>query len=400
MAENAVLATTADAAHPGRAPGKRILYVQYTNPAGFPPLQHSSQILAEDGWEVLFLGARISGTETFVFPERPHIEVHQLKLRPTGWRQKLHYLRFFAWCLAWIVRLRPDWIYVSDLLACPVGLAAAVLGVPVVFHEHDSPEEGAPGAFIRLCLWTRRRCARRAKMCILPNAFRAARFAQHTNVAAAPLVVWNCPRREEAAILRTTRPRNVKFFYHGSIVAERLPLCVVDALANLPCSSSLTVVGYETAGSAGYVQALRDRARELGISQRLNLVGPLASREEILQACRQHDAGLAFMPLDSGDINLRAMTGASNKPFDYLACGLAVVVSRLPDWEEVFVKPGYGIACDPGSAKSVASAFEWLCDNPEAMRAMGERGRHKILGEWNYEAQFEPAIRQLAGNRC
>jgi len=27
---------------------KRILYIQYTNPAGYPPLEHSSRILAGD----------------------------------------------------------------------------------------------------------------------------------------------------------------------------------------------------------------------------------------------------------------------------------------------------------------------------------------------------------------
>jgi MFS family permease len=33
----------------------RVLYIQYTNPAGYPPLQHSSRILASAGWQVLFL---------------------------------------------------------------------------------------------------------------------------------------------------------------------------------------------------------------------------------------------------------------------------------------------------------------------------------------------------------
>jgi glycosyltransferase involved in cell wall biosynthesis len=105
------------------------------------------------------------------------------------------------------------------------------------------------------------------------------------------------------------------------------------------------------------------------------------------------------MPLKSADLNLKAMTGASNKPFDYLSCGLALVVSRLPDWEEMFVKPGYGISCDPGSPGSIAEGLQWFCDHPEEMRAMGERGREKILESWNYEAQFQPLFDRLA-NCC
>ena len=30
---------------------------------------------------------------------------------------------------------------------------------------------------------------------------------------------------------------------------------------------------------------------------------------------------------------------------------------------------------------------------------MGERGRQKILQDWNYEAQFEPVMRFLKGYR-
>jgi hypothetical protein len=33
----------------------KTLYLQYTNPAGYPPLEPSSRILANEGWQVLFL---------------------------------------------------------------------------------------------------------------------------------------------------------------------------------------------------------------------------------------------------------------------------------------------------------------------------------------------------------
>ena len=35
---------------------RRVLYVQFTNPAGYPPLLHSSALVAEHGCEVQFLG--------------------------------------------------------------------------------------------------------------------------------------------------------------------------------------------------------------------------------------------------------------------------------------------------------------------------------------------------------
>src|SRR4029077_2216785 len=105
-----------------------------------------------------------------------------------------------------------------------------------------------------------------------------------------------------------------------------------------------TIVGYETLGTPGYIDQLRRKAKELGGGERLDVKGTLTTREEHLSVCRTHDVGFALMPASSGDLNLRTMAGASNKPFDYLACGLALLVSELPEWEQMFVQPGYGLA--------------------------------------------------------
>jgi glycosyltransferase involved in cell wall biosynthesis len=137
------------------------------------------------------------------------------------------------------------------------------------------------------------------------------------------------------------------------------------------------------------------KARELGISHRVDLVGALPDRIEIMRRCWQSDIGLALMPMHSQDVNMQAMAGASNKAFDYLACGLALLVSELPDWKAMFVEPGYGLACVPDDPSSLERALRWLLDNPAELRAMGERGRQRIEREWNYDSQFQELSKQL-----
>src|SRR5207244_4323487 len=117
------------------------MYVQYTNPAGYPPLQHSSRILAHNGWKVLFLGTGAQGAEALEFPPHPNIRVKHVHFCPAGWYQKLHYAWFVWWVLLWILLWRPRWIYASDLLACPVALLLSfVPGLKLLYHEHDSPK--------------------------------------------------------------------------------------------------------------------------------------------------------------------------------------------------------------------------------------------------------------------
>jgi glycosyltransferase involved in cell wall biosynthesis len=179
----------------------------------------------------------------------------------------------------------------------------------------------------------------------------------------------------------------VWLLYHGSVVPDRLPLSVLTALANLPESVKLRIIGYETVGSQGYTSTIRGRARDLGILHRIEFLGPMP-RSDLLRYCQRSDIGLALMPQVTADINMIAMTGASNKAFDYLACGLAVVVPDLPEWNAMFVNPGYGVSCVAADSASIERALRSLIDAPAVMRAMGERGRQRVSKEWNYETQF------------
>ena len=89
------------------------------------------------------------------------------------------------------------------------------------------------------------------------------------------------------------------------------------------------------------------------------------------------------------------MTGASNKPFDYMAAGLALLVSDQPDWRGMFVGPGYARSCDPIDPASIAAALAWYLDHPAERRAIGAHGRAKIEAEWNYDTAFAPVMSAL-----
>ena len=172
---------------------RRILYVQYTNPGGYPPLEHSSRILADAGWEVLFLGTGAHGAAGALrLSDHPGIRFERMNFQNPGWRQKLHYLRFCLWVLWTVVRWRPQLVYASESFAAPAAwMAGRFPGVRVIYHEHDSPNEAGLWSAIR---FFRRRLFRGA-FCIWPNLHRAEICAPECQLRA---IVWNCPARSEA----------------------------------------------------------------------------------------------------------------------------------------------------------------------------------------------------------
>ena len=91
------------------------------------------------------------------------------------------------------------------------------------------------------------------------------------------------------------------------------------------------------------------------------------------------------------------MAGASNKAFDYLACGLPILVSNLPEWKKMYVTPGYALACDPDDVEDVTLKLRWFIEHSQEAKLMGEKGRKRILEEWNYETQFKPVLDLIDG---
>jgi glycosyltransferase involved in cell wall biosynthesis len=371
---------------------RRVLYVQYTNPAGYPPLQHSSRILADAGWDVAFLGIGAHGADDFQLEAHPRIHTERMRYQRPGPLQKVQYARFATRALEKVVLWKPRWCYASDLWSCPVALWARRLGCRVVYHEHDEPPLSSNSRYVRACLSARRQLAASAELCVLPNEGRRARFQQE-HPRARTVVVWNCPSLREVPPAHT-EPEHGDFlvYYHGSIVPQRLPLAVVEALRMLPADVHLRIVGYETIGARGYVGELMQHARAHRVEQRVSHQR-VATRAELWSLMRDAAVGLALVPLDGAEPNLETMAGASNKPFEYLASELALLFGDRDDWWDLF--GDYGDACEPENADSIATAIGRLYVNRANTRSLGAAGRERILTAWNYEHQFQGVLEMM-----
>jgi glycosyltransferase involved in cell wall biosynthesis len=375
-----------------RPDGRRILFLQVANPAAYPPTIHAAQILATAGWRVTLLSAPVKGS-TLSMDVGPGLELRSIGARPSHVIGRGVYLRYLAAAAALALRQRPAVVYASDPFSAGPGIVAANLaGARLVYHEHDSPPPGAPASWVgRL----RRAAAQKAEMVVLPNEGRAATVGEDLGVAEKTLTVWNLPGRGELPCLPGPGDERLQLYYHGSINPDRLPEAVIQAVAKLGGRAHLRIAGYEAPGARGYVQQLLGLGAKPGGAPLAEYLGEIPRREDLLVQAARAQVGLAFMPSASGDLNMRHMVGASNKAFDYMAAGLALLVSEQPDWRRTFVEPGYGLACDPNDPDALAQRLGWFIDHPGARQAMGAAGRARIEEDWTYEAAFAPVLARL-----
>jgi glycosyltransferase involved in cell wall biosynthesis len=366
--------------------GARVLYIQYTNPAAYPPLENGAQLLAEAGCEVRLLGTAVQGPPGLRIA-KPGIDFRLIDTRLPGRLRHLHYFRYLAWALWHVLVWRPHWIYASDFWVAPIAILATRLGgARLLYHEHDAPGP-ARSTFERACYAARRIVCGMARLVVAPNALRLA--ALPMDVGARGRVVANCPRRDEVRTAGKSPSPTLRVVFAGSIVPARLPLTLIDALAALEAPVELVVIGYETVGAPGYLARLVARAAERGAPERIRVAG-VVTRREMLELYASSDLGVVLLPPGDQELNHRTMVGASNKPFELLAGGTALLVSEDAHWREAFVDQGFALACDPGDIASLELALRWAAEHRQELAAMGERGRVRVLHEWNYDVAFGP----------
>lgn len=373
---------------------RRILFIQATDATSYPPVLSAAMVLHDARHSVRLLNAPIA-SRPLGFPEGWSIPVDAIPARPSDIMGALDYARYLFAALRIAAIWRPQWIYASDPIGClPAIVAAWVCGARIIYHEHDSPDSEL--ALNRLFRWARRRVFGTARLVVFPSESRARAVLAGSRVQPREwLTVWNVPRRSEIPPTSRRPSESLRLYYHGSINPDRLPMAVIEALASFGGRITLDIAGYETASGKGHVQSLQLLAGRLGVGECVRYVGQVTGHDALLRAAARCDVGLALMPMKSDDVNMRHMAGASNKPFDYLAAGLDLVVSDLEEWRELFVDQDLAIAVDPSSPAGLVDAFGRLERRAGDRAARAERARAMIHERWNYEVLFAPVRRAI-----
>ena len=81
------------------------------------------------------------------------------------------------------------------------------------------------------------------------------------------------------------------------------------------------------------------------------------------------------------------------KMFEYMLAGVPVIGSNFPEWCMIIEKYECGILVDPESPKAIARAIDFIIDNPEIARRMGENGKNAVIHKFNWVSQEKKLIK-------
>ncbi|MGD0020760.1 MAG: glycosyltransferase [Smithellaceae bacterium] len=131
---------------------------------------------------------------------------------------------------------------------------------------------------------------------------------------------------------------------------------------------------------------------ELGINrERLVIIGenryvPKEEMDLIVQT-NKWLAGLAVFP-ETEHYTRKDLT----KLFDYMRYGIPIIASNFPTWVELIEECKSGLNVSPDKVDEITGSINWLIENPEKARIMGENGNLMVRQKYNWKSEGEKLI--------
>ncbi|WP_210496508.1 glycosyltransferase [Microvirga antarctica] len=252
---------------------------------------------------------------------------------------------------------RPDAVHANDWNTLPIALdAKAQCGARVVYDTHEM----AIAEYEHSLKWRLAALAhvkaiegkgiRQADAVIAVSPGIAEALVEAYPGLPRPLLLRNVPDAAPMAF----RPvgETVEVLFHGLLRDNRGLEAILDSVPLWRDDFRLTLRG---SAAIGYLDSLKARTEALGIGGRVRFEPAVPPRDVVLAAARS-DVGLCLLP-DSSRHNRFALP---NKLFEYLAAGLAVITSPLPDMAEIVRRYACGqfAPVDPSAIAGVINGLD------------------------------------------
>lgn len=374
-----------------------LVVVFYANPAMYPPTCNAIRLLAED-FQIHVVCRDVDGATV----RWPAGVVVQKVGQPgttrerfvTGLGTKLaEYGSFIRAVRGALTRMKPRLVLAYE----PHALVAAKLAacrVPIVYQKHEVEELEDPKlrTFGDLIARASRSLSPSAALMIFPEKQRAEYYRKFVPGGRPALIVPNFPLRttfvrpllDESALARRFARREV--FYRGSIGPGTGVREAVQALAHLDPGFRLTLCGF---GPEQFAAELGTLAQELGCSDRFENEGFVAAYEDLNERTCQASVGvMLYQPVTT---NTRFSGAATNKIYEYAACGVPVVAPNRESFREVLGGERWVELVDASDPASIAAAVGRLLSNRSEYDAKCHAARAAFESRLNYESVFEPA---------
>ena len=314
-------------------------------------LEHDSRVrreasaLSAAGYSVTVLELAPTGPDVAGVQRRSVLSTRLVNRVPRRLLQALMMPAF----LVWVVRMRPSVVHAHDVATLlPALVGARLTRARLVYdtHEFASGVYYRGGPLRRLVTAIERACIHHAALVITVSDAIAERLTDRHTLHQPPLVIRNfCAlRRPDAADppggLRdlTGVDGEPMILHQGWAAPHRGCEALVRVLPRIP-GAHLVFLGPV---DPGFAERLADLASQEDVGGRVHFVGPVPV-DSLLSFTREADVGASLFEPTCENYRLTL----PNKVFEYVAAGVPVLVTDVPELQHVVREYGIGWTVDP-----------------------------------------------------
>ncbi|OKH12898.1 glycosyltransferase [Fischerella major NIES-592] len=385
---------------------KTIGMLIYANPDHYPPTINAVHLLSEH-FDVVLIG-RNQDPAIWKYPA--NVKVHRLGKYTSVREREKQSLEAKLWeyinFVAQAQKLLKDvsLIYAYDYFAYTVAYFCLLLqtkSIPLIYHNHDLNEKLFP--LSSLSGWVQRgerKWVHKANFVIFPSQERALFFKKLTNFLGKTMVVPNFPRKSyfqehpNFPNLLLERFHNPQILLQGTISVKNSLLELIESLDFLNQSIEIKLIGYIQEADK---LVIRNFTITKNVAERVKYFPPVPYNDLPPHTWK---ASLGVCLYKKTGINHRTMGTASNKIYEYAACGLPVIVSDQPNYREHLANESWVRFADPDNPKSIASAVEDIMSDFNKYQAMCLAARQAFEEKYNYESAFYPLFKKIQELVC
>lgn len=186
------------------------------------------------------------------------------------------------------------------------------------------------------------------------------------------MVIPNCVQMDGIDMKETwDKTRNILFL--SRVHVKKGIEYLIDAVAEIKEELFEYRIVIAGPGEEGYIECLRERARQEGVEQLIDFVGPIFGKRKW---ALYKDADLFVLPTHSENFGIVVP--------ESLASGTPVITTYGTPWRELNEeKCGWWIPIGKDSLVTALQSF--LLKTPEELKAMGQRGRKLVEDKYSSE---------------
>lgn len=284
-----------------------------------------------------------------------------------------------------IIRTKPDIIHANDLNALiPCYAASKRLKCKLIYDSHEICAKNNSLINKKMySLWLGFRekmiCRKIDKMVCVSNA--AADYFEKELKIGRPTVITNCVLKSEQAFSENKNP-DFEVLNHGQYYPGRGYDIMVDAAKILEEYQDIKMV---IRGSGMLEKELKAKKEKL--KAETFVMAPPVTIAELIETASHSMVGVAI----TEKICLNFVLSVSNKLFEYLAAGLPVIMSDIPEHRYLNEKYNIGLIIKEDTAEELAKAVLKLYNDKEFYNKCAENAR-TLSNEINWENEFSKLI--------